>query len=273
MQSDYVLDITGPEVSGLRSEQAIQASVGLERDLGREPSVRVEGYYKRFDDLLIGRLEPESERLARVGRYDFPPALADSVPVEPIITTVPTNDGRGRAYGFDLFVSRTTAPADARVRGWASYTWGRADRDAYGRSYPFEYDRRHAFSAVASYRLSNRWEIASTRASRRDFRVPRRSACASRARTIPTIGIATASPTNCCRRSTRRAAGLRRRLRRRVQSQHGALAAVRQGGRARHMASARPGGTLGALRRGHQPAEPQNAGAVEAVLEYDPASE
>lgn len=162
VQSDYVLDLTGPEVRGLRSEQAIQASAGLERDLGPTVMVRVEGYYKRFEDLLIGRLEPEAERLARVGRYDFPQALADSVPADPIITTVPTNDGRGRAYGFDVFVSRTTAPADARVRGWASYTWGRAEREAYGRRYAFEYDRRHAFSAVAAYRLSNRWEIATT---------------------------------------------------------------------------------------------------------------
>jgi hypothetical protein len=162
LQSDYVLDITGPEVRGLGSEQAIQASAGLERQLRETVLLRLEGYYKRFDDLLIGRLEPEVERLARVGRYDFPQALAGSVPTDPIITTVPINEGRGRAYGFDLFMSRTTAPVDARVRGWASYTWGRAEREAYGRRYPFEYDRRHAFSAVMSYRLSSRWEIAST---------------------------------------------------------------------------------------------------------------
>lgn len=162
VQSDYVLDFTGPETRGLRSEQAIQASAGLERNLGQAVTMRVEGYYKHFDDLLIGRLEPEIQRLARVGRYDFPLSLASSVPVDPIITTVPTNDGRGRAYGFDLFVSRQTAPANARVRGWTSYTWGLAERAAYGQHYPFEYDRRHAFSAVASYRLSNRWEIAST---------------------------------------------------------------------------------------------------------------
>ena len=162
VQSDYVLDLTNPEVSGLRSEQAIQGSVGLEQDLGPTVKARVEGYYKRFDDMMIGRLEPEVERLARVGRYDFPLELAGSVPVDPIITTVPTNDGRGHAYGFDVFVARPTAPADARVRGWASYTWGRANRDAYDRRYPFEYDRRHAFSTVASYRLSSRWEVATT---------------------------------------------------------------------------------------------------------------
>ena len=101
--------------------------------------LRAEGYYKRYTDVLIGRLETDAERAARVGRYDFPFFLASSVPIDPIITTVPTNDGRGHAYGFDLFVSRSSAPASARLMGWASYTWGKAERDAYGYRYPFEY--------------------------------------------------------------------------------------------------------------------------------------
>ena len=161
-QSDYVLDFTDDAVRTLHSERSVQASAGVEQDLGRGVVLRVEGYRKRFTDLLIGRLEPEVERLARVGRYDFPAALASSVPVDPIITTVPGNDGRGRAYGFDLFVSRTSAPVNARLSGWASYTWGKADRDAYGQRYAFEYDRRHAFATVASYRFTPRWELAST---------------------------------------------------------------------------------------------------------------
>jgi TonB dependent receptor/TonB-dependent Receptor Plug Domain/Carboxypeptidase regulatory-like domain len=162
IQSDYVLDLTGPTAGTLRSEQAVQTSMGMERSFGPLGVVRLEAYYKRLSDLLIGRLQPETERLGRLARYDFPAELAGSVPIEPIITTIPTNEGRGRAYGFDLFVSRTTAPVTARLRGWASYTWGRAEREAYGRQYPFEYDRRHAFSAVASYRLSTRLELGAT---------------------------------------------------------------------------------------------------------------
>jgi hypothetical protein len=162
VQGDYVLDLTGPDVDRLRSERAMQASLGLEHELAGAAIIRVEGYYKRSSDLLVGRLETGAERQVRLARYDYPAALVSSVPVDPIITSVPTNDGRGRSYGFDLFVSRTTAPPSARIRGWASYTWGRAQRTAYGRTYAFEYDRRHAFSAVASYRLSERWEVAST---------------------------------------------------------------------------------------------------------------
>ena len=139
VQSDYVLDLTGDQVGRLRSEQAVQVSGGLERDIAAGTSVRIEGYYKASSHLLIGRLETDSERQDRLAQYDFPPDLASNVPVDPIITSTPTNDGSGRAYGFDMFVSRTAAPASARVRGWASYTWGRAERESYGRIYPFEY--------------------------------------------------------------------------------------------------------------------------------------
>jgi hypothetical protein len=162
VQSDYVLDLTSPEAGRLRSEEAWQLSAGLERTLGAGVEVRLDGYVKRFRDALIGRLETEAERQARIARYDFPADLAWSIPTEALITTVPTNDGRGRAYGFDVMVTRTAPGPDARVRGWASYTWGRAERDAYGRRYAFEYDRRHAFATVASLRLSRRWELATT---------------------------------------------------------------------------------------------------------------
>ena len=161
VQSDYVLDLTGPDASRVRSEQAIQSSMGLEHQRGGA-TVRVEAYYKRSSRLLIGQLETDRELQARVSTYDFPASLASNIPTDPVITTAPVNDGRGRSYGFDLFVSRTSAPASARVRGWASYTWGRAERQSYGRTYAFEYDRRHSFSAVASYRLTTRWELATT---------------------------------------------------------------------------------------------------------------
>ncbi len=162
VQSDYVLDLSGSNANGLRSERAVQASGGIEHDLGGATTMRIEGYYKRFTQLLAGRLETDDERAARLAPYDFPDSLAASVPGDRIITSTPTNDGRGRAYGFDVFVTRTSAPARARLRGWASYTWGRAERLAYGRTYPFEYDRRHQLSAVLSYRLNDRWELATT---------------------------------------------------------------------------------------------------------------
>jgi hypothetical protein len=161
-QSDYLLDLGGDAAASLVSERAWHASLGLEQDLPRGFTVRAEGYYKRFGDLLVGRLESVSERQSRLAQYDFPSALAAEIPTEPIITTTPTNDGTGRAFGFDVFMSRPQAAGDARLSGWASYTWGRGDRRAYGRQYAFEYDRRHAVAAVIAYRWSPNWELATT---------------------------------------------------------------------------------------------------------------
>lgn len=159
-QSDYLLDLSEP--NNLISEKAANASIAFEQDLPGGFTFRAEGYYKRFRDLLVGSLESEADLRERLAEYDFPAALAAEVPTDPIITSAPTNDGRGRAYGFDLFLSRTQAAADARINGWASYTWGRGEREAYGQQYPFEYDRRHSFAAVVSYRWSPKWEIATT---------------------------------------------------------------------------------------------------------------
>ncbi|MDP2318531.1 MAG: TonB-dependent receptor [Acidobacteriota bacterium] len=159
-QSDYVLDFSGE--TRLRSERSAQLSAGVEQDRPGLVTLKVETYYKHFTDLLIGALETDAARLARVARYDFPFHLQSNIPVDPLITTIPTNDGLGRSYGFDVFVSRTSPPAGAKVSGWASYTWGRTTRDAYGRRYDFEYDRRHAFTMVGAYRFTPRWELAST---------------------------------------------------------------------------------------------------------------
>lgn len=159
VQGDYLLDLSEAAARGLTSQQARLASVGLEHDLPGPASLRVEGYFKHFDDVLAGQLETDEVRAARLARYDFPAALAASVPSTPLITSVPGNDGRGRAYGLDVQLTRLTG---GRIRGWASYTWSKAEREAYGRRYPFEYDRRHAATLVSAYRLTRRWELAAT---------------------------------------------------------------------------------------------------------------
>ncbi len=159
-QSDYFVDLSGARELGLRHERATHLVLGLEQDLGPDLTARVEGYYKRFDDLLVGRLETEAELAVRVGRYDFPEALRESVPAAPIILSAPTNDAGGDAWGLDVFLAHGN-PA-ARLTGWVSYAWGRAERESYGRRYAFEYDRPHAFNAVGRYRLTSRWDLAAT---------------------------------------------------------------------------------------------------------------
>ena len=160
IQSDYFIDLSAARELKLLHERATHLVVGVEQDLGTDLTARVEGYYKWFDDLLIGRLETEAERRDRISQYEFPQDLEDSIPTAPLITSNPTNAAGGYAYGFDAYLNH--ANSTAPLTGWLSYAWGRANRESYGRRYAFEYDRRHAFSAVGRYRLTGRWDVAAT---------------------------------------------------------------------------------------------------------------
>ena len=160
IQSDYFFDLSPDRIATLRHERATHLVAGFEKDLGANVLVRIEGYYKTFDGLIVGRIESEAARRARVAQYFFPTDLQNSVPMASQITSIPANGGGGTAYGLDAYVARDE-PA-ARVSGWLSYAWGRADRETYGLRYPFEYDRRHAFNAVGQFRLASRWRVAAT---------------------------------------------------------------------------------------------------------------
>jgi hypothetical protein len=162
LQADYFVDLSNTRTLGLRSEGSTHYITGLERDLGLGVSARVEGYYKSFDDLIVGRIETPAENAARVAQYAYPAAIVASVPSAPQITTVPANAASGHAYGADVFVEKRASSSRDRVSGWVSYTWGRATIDAYERQYPFDYDRRHAFSVVTSWRALSRLRLAAT---------------------------------------------------------------------------------------------------------------
>ena len=78
-QSDYLLDLGSDAAQSLVSETAMHGSLGIEQDLPGGVTLRAEGYYKRFTDLLVGRLEtaagapgaPGEVRLSvRAGRRD-----------------------------------------------------------------------------------------------------------------------------------------------------------------------------------------------------------
>lgn len=160
IQSDYFIDLSAARQLRLLYEKATHVVVGIQKNLSNNLTARVEGYYKRFNDLLIGRLETEVQRLSRLSHYDFPKKLQQSIPDAPLITSHPSNDGSGDAHGFDILLSH--ANPSAPLTGWLSYNWGRAHRNSYGRRYAFEYDRRHAFNAVGRYRITNKFEVAAT---------------------------------------------------------------------------------------------------------------
>jgi hypothetical protein len=161
-QADTFVDLTSAGRLDLRTEGSRQWVAGLERDLAPGLLARVEGYHKSFDHLIVGRLETEEERSARRASYDFPPGLEGEIPTWPRITSVPANQSDGRAYGLEVFVSRRAMSSATRLTGWLSYTCGVGEREAYGRRYPLDYDRRHAGSLAARFRASPWLELGLT---------------------------------------------------------------------------------------------------------------
>ncbi|NDV65684.1 TonB-dependent siderophore receptor [Bacteroides sp. 224] len=81
--------------------------------------------------------------------------------------------GKGKSYGLECMVRKT-----GRLSGWISYTLSRSDRTFSeineNRTFPSKFDRRHNLSAVASYRLSPKWNAALTQvfASGSRFTIP-----------------------------------------------------------------------------------------------------
>ncbi len=122
----------------------------------------VDGYHRSLSNLIVGRLETEPERLARLARYDFPPALAGEIPSYPLITTAPVNGANGRAFGVDVALTKRATSERSRFSGWITYSYGASEREAYARRYPFDYDRAHAGSLVGRVRLTRSFELSLT---------------------------------------------------------------------------------------------------------------
>jgi outer membrane receptor for ferrienterochelin and colicin len=152
--SDTFLDFGGAAPLPLRSESARQLTLGIERDLGAGLVARAELYHKRFDDLIVGRLETEEDRQRRLSSYVIPPDFPGGPPLDPLITTTPVNDGWGTARGLELSLMRRASGTAPGLSGLLTYTYGVANRHSYGLTYPFDYDRRHAVTLALDWRVS-----------------------------------------------------------------------------------------------------------------------
>jgi hypothetical protein len=159
MQQGYsYFDLTGPEASALRNERSRQIVVGLAREVG-STTIRIEAYRRAFDRLLVQRQETDAERELRLSGYVLPPDFpTDSAIVEHRPTVQPESTGTGRATGLEILLQR----ARGRVTGWVSYTLSKADRDLYGRTAPFDFDRRQGAAIAMNFQLTSKVRLSAT---------------------------------------------------------------------------------------------------------------
>ena len=68
--------------------------------------------------------------------------------------------GKGESYGLEFFLRKNTGP----LTGWLSYTLSKTDQKFdslnFGRTFPFQYDRRHAVSLAIAYKINPRWTVS-----------------------------------------------------------------------------------------------------------------
>ena len=155
---DY-FHITPADGSHLRNERSRQAVAGFESPVVAGFDLRVEAYYRRFDRLLVQRLETAEEQATRLQVYVIPPDISpDDVTLERRPTIYPESTGRGIAKGIETLLQRRAG----RATGWFSYSYSRSTRDLYGFTVPYDYDRPHALKAVGAYQLFRRFRLSAT---------------------------------------------------------------------------------------------------------------
>ena len=164
-------DFSDIYTSLLVAEKATHYVLGLERWLTAEWSVRVEGYYKDFDNLYIPeRLQGERFYTEQIPGKDPRFASGWTLPAtfsSDSLTQIPINGSYGDAYGLEFFFSKRSSFYESRFSGWISYALAYANRYENGIKYPFNFDQRHTLNIVLNYQLNSwlefgvRWQYGS----------------------------------------------------------------------------------------------------------------
>jgi len=116
------------ETITLETERAQHFTTGLEWDGGAAHTVKLEGYYKALDDLVV----------ARDSTFD----------------SIPDNSGEGFSYGVELFVQRRPSLA-TRFSGWVSYSLAmNKEKNPEDPLHFRDVDQRHTLDVVGQLRLS-----------------------------------------------------------------------------------------------------------------------
>ena len=154
-------------LDSLEAEEALHLGASISRQFGQRWNVRVEGYWKKLDNLIT-----QASRVVRRPVANYSPAastmsgrpsqltpdayivLEDDVLA---LTPVPVNEGSGEAYGVEVLIEKRRIRASDVWSGWFSYAQANATReqDVMGQhiSFPFDYDRRHTVNLTVNRRL------------------------------------------------------------------------------------------------------------------------
>jgi len=162
-------DLTGTAGENLKAERALHFVVGLDRWLNNQWQLRIEAYYKKFDNILV----QQKVTTYRYKYYLIDPTNTDpnyiknpanwlrsstKVPVDSI-TTNPINEATGDAYGIEFSIEKKYVNSDTKLTGWFNLSISRALRKRDDIQRPFRFDQPLVANLVLNYRLKSWLEL------------------------------------------------------------------------------------------------------------------
>ncbi len=157
---NVLYDLSDVYTHDLKAEQAVHYILGIEHWLDAEWSIKLEGYYKDFNNLIVQKVLPgvRYETSPVPGKDPrYPSGWTQPITVEgDSLTQIPVNNAGGSAYGVEVFLAKKNLSADDRLSGWISYAYSDAKRVEDGSTLPFRFDQRHTVNIVLNYQLT-RW--------------------------------------------------------------------------------------------------------------------
>ena len=134
-------DVWSPSTERVKPQDGIQYAVGYFHNfLDNSFETSVEVYYKDMNNQL-----------------DYAETSVTEFGVDEELNFI---SGKGRAYGLELYLKKSTG----RLTGWIGYTLSRSellfDDVNNGEWYSAPFDRPHDISIVTNYQISKRWEAS-----------------------------------------------------------------------------------------------------------------
>ena len=170
-----VFDLSdGAGIETLGAERATHRVLGITQRLSERYELRLEGYLKTFDDLIVQR---RGERTGYRAQYVITTGLSPTNPrayelreeTTLGLTASPVNEADGRAYGAEVVLEKRYLGSEDRLSGWASYAYAQAYRSRAGLEdptsdvrTPFDFDRRHVANLALDYRIGRSWRLGAT---------------------------------------------------------------------------------------------------------------
>jgi hypothetical protein len=171
IDQNVLYDLGDRYTKQLDAENALHYVLGIERWLSSEWSLRLEGYYKGFDNLI-------KQKKVQGTRYFTEPVPGKNPKfvsgwTRPLVisgdslTQIPINDSFGESYGLELFLSKKNIMNESRISGWVSYSLAWANRFEDSEKLPFRFDQRHTINVVLNYQINGwldlgiRWQYGS----------------------------------------------------------------------------------------------------------------